>query len=134
VPEEVVWRAMSRRYATRHVNEILRVYHRGAEDQLTRSSPRAWAGFRFRYAQRLYEDRAWLMVAPLVFLKHAIHYARFSFLSGDPVRAQVAPLATAPLKLLWLAASPVGLLLSLRDRARERAATRRATLVPRAAP
>jgi glycosyltransferase involved in cell wall biosynthesis len=125
VPEEVVWRAISRRYVTRHVNELLRVYHRGGEDQLTRTSPRGWTRFRAWYAQRLYEDRAWLTVAPLELLKLAIHYTRFSFLAGDPVRAQVAPLATPPLKLLWAAASPVGLVLSWRDRARESAAARR---------
>ncbi|HEX9306361.1 MAG TPA: glycosyltransferase family 2 protein [Anaeromyxobacter sp.] len=116
---EVVWRAMSRRYETRYVNEILRVYYRGADDQMTRLSPRVWARIRFWYAQRLYEDREWLTVAPLVLLKLAIHYARFSFLSGDPVRAQFASLRTTGLKLLWAAAAPVGLLLSLRDRARE---------------
>jgi glycosyltransferase involved in cell wall biosynthesis len=119
VPEEVVWRAISRRYKTRHVNEILRVYCRG-DDQLTRLSPRSWARFRFWYAQRLREDGEWLSVAPLVLVKLAIHYARFSFLSGDSVRAQLASLATTRLKLLWAATAPLGLLLSLRDRARER--------------
>lgn len=122
VPEEVVWRAISRRYATRHVNEILRVYRQDGADQLTRMSPRSWARFRSLYAQRLYEDRAWLLVAPLELLKLAVHYVRFSFLSGDPVRAQIAPLATVPLKLLWAAASPLGLALALRDRVREIAA------------
>jgi glycosyltransferase involved in cell wall biosynthesis len=121
VPEEVVWRAISRRYMTRHVNELLRMYRRDGADQLTRMSPRSWARFRGFYARRLYEDRAWLLVAPLEFLKLAIHYARFSFLSGDPVRAQIAPLATVPLKLLWAAASPLGLALALRDRVRESA-------------
>ena len=122
VPEEVVWRAISRRYATRHVNEILRIYRRDGGDQLTRMSPRSWARFRALYAQRLYEDRAWLVVAPVELLKLAIHYVRFSFLSGDPVRAQIAPLGTVPLKLLWATAAPLGLALALRDRVRESAA------------
>ena len=46
---------------------------------------------------------------------------RFSFLSGDPVRVQVAPLGTVPLKLLWATAAPLGLALALRDRVRESA-------------
>lgn len=119
VPEEIVWRAMSRRYATRHVNDVLRVYFRG-NDQLTRLPARTWARFRSWYAQRLCEDVEWLTVAPLVLFKLAIHYARFSFLAGDSVRAQIASLGCTRLKLLWIAASPVGLLLSLRDRAREK--------------
>ncbi len=46
---------------------------------------------------------------------------RFSFLSGDPVRVQIAPLGTVPLKLLWATAAPLGLALALRDRVRESA-------------
>lgn len=119
VPEEIVWRAMSRRYATRHVNEVLRVYCRG-DDQVTRVPVRSWTRFRWWYAQRLSEDVGWLPVAPLVLLKLTIQFARLSFLAGDSLRAQSRALAGLRLKLLWAAASPVGLALSVRDRLREK--------------
>jgi glycosyltransferase involved in cell wall biosynthesis len=125
VPEEVVWRAISRRYETRHVNELLRVYYRGGDDQLTRRPPRSWAHVRSLYARKLYEDREWLAAAPRALFKLAIHYVRFSFLAKDPLRVQLAPLETLPLKLLWAAALPAGLALALRDRARERASALR---------
>lgn len=119
VPEDVVWRAIARRYKTRFVNEVLRVYHQGSGDQLTRMSVRKWADCRAGYAQRLCEDVGFLGTAPLEFLRTAVHYARFCYLAGEPARAQLARLPGLPLRALWCAASVPGLLLSLRDRLRE---------------
>jgi glycosyltransferase involved in cell wall biosynthesis len=125
VPEDVVWRAISREYLTRYVNEVLLVYHQHEGPRLTRVSPREWARFRRLQARRLSEDRRWFRVAPLQLARLAVHYARFSFLAGDPVRTQVAALEGSVPKLLWAAAAPLGLALSWRDRLRERVAERR---------
>ncbi len=123
VPEDVVWRAVARRYRTRFVNEVLRVYHQGAGEQLTRIPPRRWAVFRGYDARRLCEDRRWLSVAPLTFYRFAVQYARLCFLSGEGVRLQVSRLAGLGLHLLWATAAVPGLALAARDRWRERAAS-----------
>jgi len=120
-PEDVVWRAVARRYKTRFVNDVLRVYHQDAGQQLTRSSPAQWRAFRTYYARRLCEDREWLGVAPLAFYLIMVNYARFCFGEGERPASQMARLDAAALRLLWAAAAPVGIALAARDYLRERA-------------
>lgn len=121
-PEDVVWRAIARRYKTRFVNEVLRVYHQDAGGQLTRIPARQWAEFRGYYAQRMREDLDFLRVAPMEFYRLMVNYARWCFVASDPLRLQTRRLAGGQLRALWAAAVLPGLLLAGRDRLRERLA------------
>jgi glycosyltransferase involved in cell wall biosynthesis len=118
-PEDVVWRAIARRYKTRFVNDVLRVYHQDAGAQLTRIPARRWAEFRGYYAQRMLEDVDWMRIAPLQFYRLMVHYARWCFVAADPLSLQVRRLHAGRLRALWVAAAVPGLLLAGRDRVRD---------------
>lgn len=121
-PEDVVWRAIARRYKTRFVNEVLRVYHQDAGAQLTRLSARQWAEFRGYYAQRMGEDLDWLRVAPVEFYRLMVNYARWCFVAADSLSIQKRRLTARRLRALWAAAIVPGFLLAGRDCLRERLA------------
>jgi glycosyltransferase involved in cell wall biosynthesis len=81
VPEGVLWFAIARRYLTRFVDEPLRVYHLdGGQRLTTMADERKGAGLAY-YARDLltkYPDYA--LLAPIPFLKAAVHYMRFRHL------------------------------------------------------
>ena len=118
VPPSFVWRAIARRYKTRYVNEVLRIYHvaEGA-DQLSALGSRlkhagalaAW----YRYV--LTEELDWFPVAPVRFVAAAVNYVRFS-LHGRSRRAARRPGLRGWSRLLGLLAVPVGLAVYARDR------------------
>lgn len=120
VPEGVIWAAIARRYKTRFVNEVLRIYWSDgspASDQLTR-----WQLSRRAYGHLLWdlsvmnEQIDWFRYAPLQFMRSAAGYVRYSYHTGVGVFRQVKQLNNLLAKALWLMMWPVGLLIYLADR------------------
>jgi glycosyltransferase involved in cell wall biosynthesis len=118
VPPSFVWRAIARRYKTRYVNEILRIYHVDERaDQLSALGSRlkhagalaAW----YRYV--LTEELDWFPVAPVRFLAAAVNHVRFSLHAR---RRPAAPRSAlrGRARLLGLLALPVGIAVYARDR------------------
>jgi glycosyltransferase involved in cell wall biosynthesis len=121
VPEDVVWNAIDRKYKTRFVNCLLRVYFRNessASDQLTRHrNPAARApAFLLWRKMILNHEIDWFLSAPIHFVMAALHYSRYSFHVGMSTRGQLAGLDNLMARALWLLALPVGYLAYLRDK------------------
>jgi glycosyltransferase involved in cell wall biosynthesis len=122
VPEGLVWSKIARSYKTRYVNEVLRIYWNedtqgaqlstGALSSATASALALW------HRSILNDDLDWFRAAPASFLRSAVYYSRFSFDSGAGVLEQRRQLTTAPAQLLWLLAIPLGVTVSMWDRAR----------------
>jgi glycosyltransferase involved in cell wall biosynthesis len=104
IPESLVWHPIARHYRTRFVNEPLRLYFQGQVDQISQSSARRFApGRKLFYLQVLNEELDWFSRAPLIFVKAAVQFARFSFLSNEGARTQWRSLENYPSRGLWLA-------------------------------
>jgi len=116
VPESVVWSKIARRYATRFVNDVLRIYYTGAPSLMFGHSVATVAtGGRLQHLTVLNEQLDYLRAAPVAFFASAAHYARFSFHLGAPMADQLADLATTRGRLLWSLAVPTGWMLYRRD-------------------
>ena len=116
VPEGIVWGKIARRYATRFVNDILRIYYVGAPSLMFGQRPaRNAPGGRLQHLSLLNEHIDYLRVAPADFFVSAAHYARFSFHVGVPMHRQLQDLHTPQGRLLWSFALPAGWLLYRRD-------------------
>ncbi len=116
VLEGVVWFKIAAKYKTRFVNETLRTYFQGASDQLSSNRlPKAHTLTSIYFAQVLNEHHPWFRYAPLFFLRSAVVYAHFSFLSGNSWGSQWRKLASPIGRLLWLAGVTPGYLLAKRD-------------------
>ena len=123
IPESITWNAISRKYQTRFVNEILRVYYqRRYENSVQRSYSMASAAVHDPYGHAIWHravlnnDLRWFRYAPLEFVRSAMHFERFSLNSGVSTFAQYSELTNWLAKMLWLITLPLGLLLHWRDR------------------
>jgi glycosyltransferase involved in cell wall biosynthesis len=120
VPETIMWRAIARRYRTRFVNEVLRVYW--ADQAVSNSQPTdrsANAPGRLLAAEdHLANDLRWLRTDPIDFVREAVIYVRSSWTIGRGLRSQVAALPSMPARLLWLIGLPGGTAVHLLDRVR----------------
>ncbi len=116
VPECVVWSRIARRYKTRFVNEVLRIYHVD-RPSLVRGHPAGThaAGARLQHRTVLNEEIDCLRDAPVEFCRSAVHYARFSFHLGVALRHQWDELSNVPGRVLWLAFLPVAWIVYCRD-------------------
>lgn len=118
VPEGVVWSAIAREYKTRFINEPLRMYWTGSEDQLTFKGmmPIRFAkGLAYWHLGVLNNDMVYLKYAPWLFIKSAVHFSRFSFHAGDNLMRQ-ANLVNRRAFWLWLVALPAGMGIYLNDK------------------
>ena len=116
VPESVVWSRIARRYATRFVNDVLRIYFIGAPSLMFgQPASRNAAGGRLQHLTVLNEQLDYLRDAPVEFFASAANYARFSFHVGAPITHQFGDIATTGGKLLWSFAAPTGWMLYRRD-------------------
>ena len=109
VPEGIVWSQISRRYKTRYVNELLRVYHTG-HDSLTsvrslRDSARAYRMWN-RFV--LENNLDFLMSDPVEFGRHAANLCRFSLHLGESALHHISLLDNVLARVLCLAALPLG--------------------------
>ncbi len=120
VPENIIWNAIARKYKSRFVNEMLRIYWADdspKSDQISKSA-RAYraVGCSLYYGQMLNHDIRWFFTAPTAFIKAGIQYCRYSFHAGYSIRRQVNKLENVLSKLLWAISLPAGYLLYLNDK------------------
>jgi glycosyltransferase involved in cell wall biosynthesis len=121
VPESLVWRAMARAgYLTRFVNQVFRVYH-VSTDALShegKEGSQHALGLWMLAQDTVVHCLPWFRYSPVVFLKAAARYTRFSLhmrrngQSRPPDRRLEGLGARLLVALMW----PVGLALYWRDR------------------
>ncbi len=116
VPEGVIWNVISKHFKTRFVNEVLRVYWCGSEDQLThQENPSRFAiGHAYWHMCTLNNELRWFIYFPLSFYKSAVHFSRFSFHCGESIKIQFRKLSPSAIAL-WLFALPIGFFVYRRD-------------------
>jgi len=120
VPEGIIWSKIARKFKTRFVNEILRVYYQdftGTTNQLSRTKPASKdaQGMVFWHQTKLNEEIGWFLYSPWTFFLSAVHYSRFSFHAGISMLNQLTRLDNLP-RVLWLIFSPIGFVVFLRDK------------------
>lgn len=118
VPESIVWMALSRKYKTRFVNEVLRIWHikDGASDHLSYLNQNVLSGRAFFYRFILNNFIDYLPKGPLGMLRSAVLFSRYSFGMGKTLLSQLGELKDLRAKLLLGGSLPLGFLLYLRDR------------------
>ena len=119
LPEGIVWSQVARKYKTRFVNEVLRVYYTDQPSLTHGGAPgRDAAVGQIAQLMTLNHDLDYLKYAPLEFCRAAARYVRFSFHVGTGIQEQVAQITNALGKVLWVLGLPVGIAVYLRDRKR----------------
>ncbi len=117
LPESIVWSRIARLYRTRYVNETFRVYHTDRPSMVHGRHPaESAAGGRLEHLTALNETLDYFGYSPGQFFRSAVHYGRFSFHSGVPLRRQWADLRGFSARLLWAAFLPVAWAVYLRER------------------
>jgi len=116
LPECLVWNAIARRFKTRYVNEMLRIYWVDAPSLVHRQHPRKHAvGGRLQHLAALNQEIQWFGSAPAAFLRSAVHYVRFSFHTRASLWSQWQALDSLLAKVLWLAMLPLGYAVFVKD-------------------
>ena len=100
---------------TRFVNDIVRDYFQGADDQLTQRSAASIAPVRIFYAQILDSDIDYLIHAPWTICKIGIQGVRFSFHQKDSIVTQIRRLSHWGARLVWITVLPIGFMFYLFD-------------------
>ncbi len=118
ISEGVVWFAISRRFKTRFVNEILRIYHidDNAGDHLTSLSPTTMFGRSFFHKYVLNELIQWCFSSPLNILRSAINFSRYSFGLGKSPSLQLKEIRPLAARFLLAISLPFGFVFSMRDK------------------
>jgi glycosyltransferase involved in cell wall biosynthesis len=118
VPESVVWNAIGRKYKTRFVNEVVRVYWSHDEVRLTNSgvSDASAPGHALWHRDILNTNLKYFRYSPASLAKSAVHYTRFSLHAGDSFATQWSHLQGSGARALWVSAAPLGWLIYERDR------------------
>jgi len=122
VTEGLVWNRIARRYKVRFVNEIWKIteyQHDGLSAkslELRAGSPRA--------ARVYYKEFAETSEVKIPILRRLREYANYTRFSCHAHVSLLGQAREARLKLLWFWASPLGILLYLRDRIKLRARQR----------
>ncbi len=124
IPPGVIWNRMARRYVTRFVNDRLRVYYMNeGVDNLSGTGNMTWSrlagmapGTIVWHRENLLTQMDYFSTAPTRFFRSAVHFVRFSWITGRGVRDQWNALPEVSARLLWLAALIPGSLVYLRDR------------------
>jgi glycosyltransferase involved in cell wall biosynthesis len=120
IPESLTWFALSRKYKTRYVNEILLIiyFDEASGEHLSHLNAKTLSGRLTFHRYVLNELISWLRVAPASIFKSAINFSRYSFGLGVSPSSQLKELHSTTARLLVATSLPVGFLLSLRDRQR----------------
>jgi glycosyltransferase involved in cell wall biosynthesis len=119
VPPSVVWSAIARRYKTRYVNDVLRIYYVNERtDQLSRARSRVRhaTGLALWHGLVLRHDLHWFRVAPIRLSSSAVNYVRYSLHAGRSLAEAIGLLHGPGPRVLAGLLAPVGFAVYLRDR------------------
>ncbi len=118
VSEGVVWFAIARRFKTRFVNEMLRIYHMNDKtgDRLTSLSPAALFGRAHFHKYILNELIDLCCSSPASILRSAINFSRYSFGIGKGPYSQFRELRPLIARLLVVISLPLAFAISLKDK------------------
>jgi glycosyltransferase involved in cell wall biosynthesis len=120
LPPSVFRQAIALKYKTRFINQPLLIYfemEEGRTDQISTNWTKEQSdGFAYYHQTVLNDQINWFSVAPKEFFRSAVHFSRFSFVSGKNVFQQAKELRSQLGKILWLLALPVGFLVFYKDR------------------
>ncbi|SRR5216683_520049 len=115
VLEGVVWFKIAREYRSRFVNEMLRIYCQGEDNQISRNPINSHMLTTVYYLHLMNKDLDWFLYAPFSFWRGAVVYAHFSFVIKNPWIAQWRGLTNWKARLLWLTGVVPGYFLAKRD-------------------
>jgi len=120
VSESLIWFALSRKFKTRFVNEVLLVIHLdgNAQDHLSALNLTTITGRAHFHRYVLNELMEWLPRTPASIFRSAINFSRYSFGLGRGPWSQIKELRSATARLLVVVSLPVGFAMSLRDKRR----------------
>jgi len=118
ISEGAVWFALSRRFKTRFVNEMLRIYHVADDcgDRMSALSTGTIRGRAFFHRQVLNDFVDLLPRYPWGVLRSAINFSRYSFGEGLSLSSQFGQLRPLRARLLLAASMPIGLLMAFHDK------------------
>lgn len=116
VPEGIVWSAIAKRYKTRFVNEVIRIYHSGP-DTLSRSTDfdSIAVGTTLWAREVLSNEIGYFLYDPIWFLKMAANYTRFGRHAKRRATGRHWPICEGFAKALVILMWPVGTLQYYRD-------------------
>lgn len=113
IPEGIVWSAIAKKYKTRYINELLRIYYRNentnSQQRLTNTEEPGKHAISLAYWHNsiLNNDMAWFLYNPAAFLKSSIHYFRFAFHQKLSIINAIDKLNVPAVKLLCVLLLPV---------------------------
>jgi glycosyltransferase involved in cell wall biosynthesis len=118
VPESLTWFALSRKYKTRYVNEVLLIvyFDEASGQHLSWLSPATIAGRLIFHSYVLNELISWLPVSPASIFRSAINFSRYSFGLGKGPSSQMKDLHSLTARFLVALSLPLGFVMSLRDK------------------
>jgi glycosyltransferase involved in cell wall biosynthesis len=118
VPESLTWFALSRKYKTRYINEILLIvyFDEASGVHLSSLNPTTLSGRLIFHRYVLNELISWLRVAPASIFRSAINFSRYSFGLGRSPSSQMRDLHSLTARLLVGLSLPLGFVMSLRDK------------------
>jgi glycosyltransferase involved in cell wall biosynthesis len=118
--EGLTYLELSRKYKTRFVNEILKIYFidDGAGDHLSTLDPVTMTGPALYHQYILDELNEWLYKTPWKVFRSAINFSRYSFGMGKTAFAQLKELRTRTARFLVALALPLGFAMALREKRR----------------
>jgi|SRR3954454_12965789 glycosyltransferase involved in cell wall biosynthesis len=116
--EGLTYLELSRKYKTRFVNEVLKVYYvpDGTGDQLSNLDPVTMTGPALYHQYILDELNYWFWRTPWKLFRSAINFSRYSFGMGRSASAQLKELRSSFARFLVTLALPLGYAMSLRER------------------
>jgi glycosyltransferase involved in cell wall biosynthesis len=118
VPESLTWYALSRKYKTRYVNEVLLTifFDEASGEHLTSLNPRTMAGRLIFHSYMLNELISWLYISPSSVVRSAINFSRYSFGLGKGPVSQLKDLHSFTAQFLVALSQPLGFVMAVRDR------------------
>jgi glycosyltransferase involved in cell wall biosynthesis len=118
ISEGLVWFALSRRFRTRFVNEVLRIYYvnDGTGDHLSSLSPEVMFGRALFHKYVLNELVEWLYRSPANLFRSAINFSRYSIGLGKGPYWQFKELRPLTARILLTMSLPMGFAMSLKDK------------------
>ena len=118
ISEGVVWFAIARRFRTRFVNEALRVYHvnDNAADHLSSLSSAVLLGRAIFHKYVLNELSDFFPRSPIIMLRCATNFSRYSFGLGKSPYSQFRELRPLVARLLVAVSLPLAFAISRKDK------------------